>query len=160
MSRPMGGQVGDRALVRAAAAMSLLAAAVHAGLIGEHLREWWGYGAFFVLASLAQGTYGLILLALPARPNWDVLAWRAWRRRLYLAGAAGNAAVIGLYVVSRTLGVPFVGPAEGEVEPVGALDLATKATEALLVGSLLLLRWRVAREGTGTGSPLEGLRQT
>lgn len=156
---PPGGRVGDRVLVRVAAALSLVAAAIHAGLVGEHLREWWGYGAFFVLASIAQGAYGLVLLALPARPAWDVLDWRRWRERLYVAGAAGNTAVIGLYVVSRTLGVPFAGPAQGEVEPVGALDLATKATEALLVACLLVLRWRASREGLGAAAPIEVVRQ-
>ncbi len=150
---PTGGQVGDRALVRVAAALSLLAAAVHAGLIGQHLQEWWGYGAFFVLASIAQGAYGLVLLALPARPNWEAQAWRAWRQRLYLAGALGNLAIIGLYLITRTAGIPFAGPAQGQVEPVGALDFATKVTEALLVASLLLLRWRTTQEGAETRPP-------
>lgn len=153
MSAAPASHVGDRALVRLAAALSLVAAALHAGLIGQHLREWWGYGAFFVLASIAQGVYGLILFALPARPAWDIVAWRIWRQRLYVAGIVGNAAVIGLYLVTRTVGVPFVGPARGEVEPVGALDLATKAIEALLIAALLLLRWRAAREGNPPGTP-------
>src|SRR5687767_9272314 len=128
-----------RIIVRVAATLSLLAAAVHAAVVEDHLAEWWGYGAFFIAASLAQGLYGLVLFALPARPAWPASDWLAWRRRLYLAGIAGNLAVIALYAVTRTVGIPLLGPEAGTVEAVGALDAASKAFEAGLVACLLVL---------------------
>ena len=38
----------------AAAALSLLAALIHLWVTPEHLEEWWGYGAFFLVTALAQ----------------------------------------------------------------------------------------------------------
>ena len=127
-------------VTRLAATLSLVAAALHAGLVDEHLREWWGYGLFFVAASVAQGAYGLVLFALPAQPaSWAPADWHRWRRRLFAAGLGGNLVVIALYVVTRTVGVPFAGPAAGEVEPVRGVDLVTKGVELALVACLAWL---------------------
>lgn len=134
-----------RALVGLCGLLSLAAAALHAGLVGEHLREWWGYGYFFIIASLAQGVYGLVLLALPDRPSWEPGHWRRFRVKLYSAGIAGNGFVLILYAITRTVGIPF-GPAAGEVEPVEALGLATKAIELLTVGGLAILLQRARAE--------------
>jgi hypothetical protein len=132
------------ALVRACGVLSLVAAALHTGLIGEHLSEWWGYGFFFIIASLAQAVYGLVLLAMPAQPSaWDPAQWRHWRIGLYAAGLIGNAAVVLLYLATRTVGVPL-GPAAGEVEAIEPLGIATKAAELLTIAGLAML-WREAK---------------
>jgi hypothetical protein len=57
-----------------------------------------------------------------------------------LVGIVANSAVIVLYVVTRTVGVPFLGPAAGEVEPPGAGGVITTALEVVLVGLLVALR--------------------
>ena len=105
----------------------------------EHLASWWGYGLFFVAAALAQLVFGLLLLTQgfePGRmPPWPIL-----RGRVYLAGIAGNLAIMALWVVTRTVGVP-AGPEAGEVEPVGLLDGVSKALETGLVVILAVL-WR------------------
>jgi hypothetical protein len=44
---------GTVATVRTAAALSLLAAAIHLWVAPEHFEEWWGYGAFFVVLAVA-----------------------------------------------------------------------------------------------------------
>lgn len=122
---------------RGVGAASLVAALVHGGLAPAHFAEWWGYGAFFVVAGAAQAILGLALVLdafegdLPAR------------RALWLAGAVGNALIVLTYVVSRAVGVPFVGPEAGEVEPWDALGIGTTALEVLLVG---VLAWLLARE--------------
>ncbi len=119
-----------------AAGLSVGAAIIHFGAAPDHFAEWWGYGAFFVVAGLAQLGYGLLLLRQPRR-SWG----------LYAAGVAGTLAIIGLYVVSRTLGTPPPGPSAGEVEPVGWLDVASKLVEVTLVGILVaLLRTPPSRE--------------
>lgn len=133
----------DHALVRICGLLSLAAAALHAGLVEEHLDEWWGYGFFFIAASLAQGVYGLVLLALPRQPPWEASQWRAFRLRLFSAGVIGNLAVVALYTLTRSVGIPFFGPAAGEVEPVEAFGLATKAVEMLTVVGLLVLVQRL-----------------
>lgn len=120
-----------------AAAMSLFAALVHLWATPEHLSEWWGYGAFFLGVALAQGVYAAVLLRRPSR-------------RLLLAGIIGNSSIVLLYLATRTLGVPPVGPEAGEVEAVGLIDACATASEVVLVGALgVLLLWRLLRERLG-----------
>ena len=122
------------AVLYPAAALSLLAALVHLAVTPEHFEEWWGYGSFFLAAAVAQALYAPLLLWRPSRP-------------LLLAGVFGNSAIVLLYLVTRTLGVPLVGPEAGEVEGVGALDACATVSEVILVGVLcVLLLWRLLRE--------------
>ncbi len=113
-------------MVYGAAALALAAALVHLIVAPDHLREWWGYGAFFLMAAALQVLFGLALVRRP----------RPW---LLLAGIAGHLALISLYVVTRTVGLPPVGPLAGETEPVGALDLLSKSIEIGLVIILSVL---------------------
>ena len=108
--------------VRGPVALSLLAAAIHLLVAPEHLAVWWGYGAFFLLAGLGQA---LLALGLLLRPG----------RGLALAGVAGNLAIVGLYLVSRGVGIPL-GPHAGETEAVGALDVLATAAELGTVAAL------------------------
>ena len=121
-----------------AVAMSLGAAAVHIWVVPEHFREWWGYGTFFLVAALAQGLYGIALLKLAGR----------W---LYPIGIAGNLAIIVLYVVTRTDGIPLLGPHAGEVEQLSAIGMASKLVEIILVFALIAL-WRTTA-ARPTGKP-------
>lgn len=115
------------------AAFSLIAALIHLWVMPEHFEEWWGYGLFFLIATIAQALYGVILLRWPGQ-------------KLLLAGIAGNSAIIFLYLLTRTLGIPFFGPGAWEIEKVGLLDVGATAAEALLVVSLAaLLLWRLSR---------------
>ena len=59
---------GTVATLRTGAALSLLTAAMHLWVVPEHLEEWWGYGAFFVVLAVAQGLCALVLLRRPSRP--------------------------------------------------------------------------------------------
>ena len=113
---------GTDAALRAVAALSLLAAAIHAWVVPEHLEEWWGYGAFFLVCALAQGLYALGLLRRPSRP-------------FLLLGVGGNLAVVILWLVTRTTGIPLLGPHAGEIEEVGGLDLiCTFAEIGVVIG--------------------------
>jgi manganese oxidase len=107
-----------------AAALSLIAALTHAWAMPEHFEEWWGYGAFFLVAAVAQACYGLALLR-----------WRG--KSLLLLGVVGNLSIVSLWAVTRTVGIPFFGPHAGEVESVGAVDLLATAAELALVTVLL-----------------------
>src|SRR4028118_116517 len=51
-----------------AAALSLAAALIHVWAMPEHFREWWAYGALFLLAALAQGLFGVAPRRRPRRP--------------------------------------------------------------------------------------------
>ena len=63
-------------------------------------------------------------------------------------GAAGNLAVAILWLVTRTTGVPLLGPHAAEVEDVGVLDLACTLGEVGIVAGLGTLAMR--------GLPTEG----
>ncbi len=125
-------------LLYAAATLSLVAALIHAWVMPEHFREWWGYGTFFLIVALAQWFYALALLRWPRRPT-------------FLLGILGHLAIIALYIVTRTAGIPLFGPHAGEVEEIRVVDLTSKLAELALVMILVALmsivgpsisRWR------------------
>ena len=126
-----------RALERIAAALSFVAGALHLLAGPAHLEQWWAYGLFFFVAAAAQGAYGLVL-ATRGIEGWG--GWGAMRRRVYLAGILLTLAIITLWVVSRTVGVP-VGPAASEPEGIGGLDASSKLVEAALLLVLARLAW-------------------
>ena len=74
-------------------------------------------------------------------------------RLLYLAGAVGNAAIVALWVVTRTYGVP-AGPGAGEREAVEFADtLATVFEVLLVVGALVLARTAPLERTAGRRAP-------
>lgn len=124
----------DHLALYAAAALSLGAAMTHLWALPEHLLMWWGYGAFFLAAALAQGLYAVVLLR---RPTW----------LLALAGIWGNLSIVVLYVVTRTSGIPF-GPHAGKIEDASLLDMAATAAELGIVLALVTLLGGVSRRRT------------
>lgn len=139
-------------LERVAGVLSIVAAFIHGAFAPSHFEEWWGYGFFFLGAALAQGVYGLALLTdgfgKRSRPE-DVASVRA---RFYVAGIVGNLAIVALYVVTRTVGIPVFGPAAGEVEEVGAGGVLSKAAELALVAVLVTLVRRGRPDGAATAA--------
>jgi hypothetical protein len=134
-----------------AAGVSLVAAWVHLAYMPSHFREWWAEGAFFLAVGAFQAALAVLLLRRPG--TW-----------ILLAGIAGNLAVIGMYVLSRTVGAPL-GPHAGVPEDAGTIDLATTAGEVCLVGLLLGLldgatRRRAANVLLALGVLLWALRLT
>lgn len=117
-----------RALERLAGAACIVAAGVHGALTPTHFTEWWGYGAFFLIAATCQTLLGLALgLQALEAPSQRTM------RRFYVAGAVGNALLLAMYVVSRTVGVPFFGPDAGAVEGVGPLDIVAVLAEIVAI---------------------------
>jgi hypothetical protein len=112
----------------AAAALSPLAALVHLWVAPEHFEEWWGYGAFFVVAAASQLLYAPIVLLWPA-PT------------VLLSGIAGNLAIAVMYLLTRTVGIPLFGPEAGQVEGFGFVGVCATASEvgiAVALGAALL----------------------
>ena len=115
-------------LLGALASLSAAAAAIHFAVVFEHFKDYTLYGVFFLVLAWAQ-------LIWPA-----VLLWRPSRAWLWL-GLAGNAAVLVVYVASRTAGLPF-GPDLHHPEPVGALDVVSCVLEFALITGCAALVWR------------------
>jgi hypothetical protein len=124
-----------------AAPLALIAGAVHLGQVGVHLAEGWPIAGFFIVVGVIQVGAAVLLLRPRAR-HW------------FWFGIVGSAAVIALWVVSRTLGLPFVEG--GEAEPVGVADGVASLTEAwtmVVLGIYLaepVPRWRIGAYGIGT----------
>ena len=92
-----------------AACASLGAGLIHLAVVSEHVSEWWLYGLFFIVLGVLQVAWAVRAMAGGPLPV----------PRLF---AAMNAAVIGLWLVTRTTGLP-VGPEPWEAEAVGTADL-------------------------------------
>jgi hypothetical protein len=90
---------------------------VHLAVATPHLREWWGFGVFFVASGCGQ-------------LGWSAVAPRRGDRRLLVVGLTGNLAVVAVWAVSRSWGLPF-GPEPGEAEAFGAPDLVATALECV-----------------------------
>jgi len=129
---PSRGRGVEPVLRPALALLSMGAAVIHFVVIPGHWEEYWGQGLFFIVAAIAQLLWAVWVLVAPSR-------------LIYLAGAAGNAAIVALWIVTRTAGVP-AGPGAGEREAVEFADtLATVFEVLLVVGALVLARTVPAR---------------
>jgi hypothetical protein len=115
-------------LLGALASLSAAGAAIHFAVVFEHFKDYLLYGVFFLVLAWAQLIWPAVLLWRPSRP-WLLL------------GMAGNAAVLAVYVASRTVGLPF-GPDLHHPEPVGALDVVSCVLEFALITGCAALVWR------------------
>jgi hypothetical protein len=119
-----------------AACASLGAGIIHLAVVGEHVSEWWLYALFFLVLGVVQVA-------------WAVQAME--RGPLPVPGlyAAVNAAVIGLWLVSRTTGLPG-GPEPWVAEAVGTADVLCCALEVVVVVLLVLSVRRPQVQGSTT----------
>jgi hypothetical protein len=140
-----------------AAACAMLAGAIHLAVVPEHWDVARPMGVFFLAVGLAQLCLG------------GALGWRL-RPVVLVMVIVANTAVMGLYVASRTVDLPFVPPHGADhsvshlpvaggrgngvpvypgsrIEPVGVVDLVCLVAELVLVvmlAGLLPRRWRNA----------------
>jgi hypothetical protein len=128
MNLPARIQKVDKRWQYAAAMLSMLAGWIHVFFAPEHFQEWVGYGVFFVVASICQMLFSLMVVTNTPP-----------RRELLWAGILGNTALIALWGITRTIGIPFFGPSAGEVETVGPLDLTAQIAELALIACLIIL---------------------
>lgn len=131
-ARPPTAVAVDLALLSAGAGI------IHLAVLGPHLREFWLFGVFFAVVGLAQLAWPLLVMTRPSRGIW-------------LTGAVGNALVVVVWVLSRTVGLPLAGDA-GHAEPVSFADALSTAYEALLVAGAVTLTRSATR-----GEPRSGL---
>src|SRR5438874_3653561 len=140
MAANLGTPQAERILLRVCV-LSLVAGLIHGIVSPDHFAEWWGYGVFFIVAAFAQAGYGAVPLMRRMVEDQSILVgWPRSRVRAFLwTGIAGNAATIALWLVTRTVGIPFFGPEAGRVEAIGLWDSLSKLVEVVLVVSLALL---------------------
>src|SRR5262245_50529354 len=134
------------AVFAALAVISLATAGIHFAVMGAHFREYAAFGVFFSLVAWFQAFWALGIVVAPTRP---VIA----------VGLAVNAAVVVIWIVSRTTGLP-IGPEPGTAEPAAFLDVLSTVLEIAIVGvsaALLIRGWSGATvEGERKGVRLAG----
>jgi hypothetical protein len=97
----------------------LVAALIHAFVIPAHFRASGLYGAFFTVLALVQIACAAWIVRRPSRG-------------FVRAVAVSSACVVGLWIVTRTTGIP-IGPTPWRAEGYGAADEISSALEALTV---------------------------
>jgi hypothetical protein len=128
--------------VGVAAAFSAGAAIIHLAVVPEHAEECFPAGIFFAVLALFQLAWAVVVLRLPSRA-------------VLIGGLIANLATIGIWIWSRTLGLP-VGVEPGVAEPVGYPDVIATVFELglIVVVGLVLLESR-ARPTIRLGSVSE-----
>jgi hypothetical protein len=129
------------------AGLSIGALFAHAIDAPDHLREWWGYGAFFVIIAAFQFFYGFALLLQPwkyddsgtLRQDGDSRG-----RPFFVLGTILTCLVIAVYIITRISGMPFFGP-DAVREPVTLLSLVAPAECLPLLYCHVLLFYRTRR---------------
>ncbi len=117
------------------ASSSIAAGLIHAAVVPEHLKEAWVFGVFFIVAATFQISWTIPVVFGPSSG-------------VYAAGALANGAMIGIWFVSRTIGLP-IGPEPWMAESAGLLDVTATVLELLLVAASLVLRARLYADGRG-----------
>ena len=121
-------------------AMCVGSAVIHFAHAPTHLDESASHGAFFLIVAWAQ------LGVAFALARWREVSWSWW------AAVGVNAAVIAVWVVSRTAGVPG-----SDAESVGFPDaLATGFEAVAVIGALLALRPTLAARPMARVHPVVG----
>jgi hypothetical protein len=125
------------------AAAMLGAAGIHFGMMGEHAGVSWTHGLFFAATAWAQVALAALVILRPSRP-------------VALAGIALNLAILGVWIVTRTVGLAIGG--DGTPEAWGTVDGVCAAFEAVAVlGCLGLLARGFARRPLSTGVGVAGI---
>lgn len=99
---------------------------MHAAVIVSHFREYVLFGVFFAVIA-------------PLQIAWAELVRRAPdERRLLAVGAVGNAAIVAVWLASRTVGLP-IGPERLQAEAVRVTDVMATSAEILVVAIVACL---------------------
>src|SRR6516162_5830533 len=93
-------------------------AVIHFAVAGAHFQEYWLYGVFMLVVAWLQLAWSAVAVAWPSRP-------------LLAGGAVLNAAVVAVYIITRTAG-DVVGPGAGSPEVVGFGDVLCTVFEAVV----------------------------
>lgn len=127
-----------RAVEKVVGLSVIVSGSAHGLVTQEHFQEWWGYGVFFLATAICLIGFGLALITDAIDPRYMPGDVNRLRRLMYAGGVVGIVSILGLYLVTRTAGIPF-GPGSGSVESPAFIDLVAKAAELLATTGLVVL---------------------
>ena len=113
--------------VRIVAWLSLSAGTIHAIAMVDHFTHWWLYGVFFLVLDVWPDPLGR-RAAAQARVGPQPAG----------SGRCANLAICGVWLFSRTIGMP-IGPEGGSPEPVGVADVAATLDQLVLAAYVALI---------------------
>jgi hypothetical protein len=116
-------------LLAAVATVSVASGLIHFAAVPEHWADYRIAALFFVGLGIFQVVWAALVMGRPGR-------------LLSAVGAAASLLTIGIWIASRTSGLPF-GPFAGVAEPAGPADIVSTILEEVLVVALILLAFRV-----------------
>lgn len=102
------------------------AAVIHAKALLDHASHYWLFGIFFGLLAYAQAGWALLIYRRPDEQRW------------LMPAAVVSLGVVGLWIVTRSVGLPF-GPWAWQPEPLAVTDVTASINELLLAGLILAI---------------------
>lgn len=116
--------------------LAAAAGLIHARALFDHASHYWLFGVFFGVLAYAQVFWAFLVYRRPDDRRW------------LMPAAVVSLAVVGLWVVTRSVGLPF-GPWAGRPEPLSITDITASLNELVLAAVIFaMLRpggWLAAR---------------
>lgn len=106
--------------------VSAMAGLIHAKALLDHAPHDWLYGVFFGVLAYAQVLWAFLVYRRPGERRW------------LMPAAIASLAVVGLWVVTRSVGLPF-GPWAGRPEPFAITDISASLNELVLAGVIVAM---------------------
>ena len=106
--------------------LSAAAAFIHAKALIDHAPHYWLFGVFFGVLAYAQVSWAWLVYRRPDERRW------------LMPAAVGSLAVIALWIVTRSVGLPF-GPWAGRPEPLAITDITASLDELVLAGLIVAI---------------------
>jgi hypothetical protein len=106
--------------------LSAAAGLIHGKALIDHASHYWLFGVFFGVLTYAQVLWAALVFRRPADRRW------------LMPAAVGSLAVVGVWLVSRTVGLP-IGPWAGRPEPLAINDMTATLIELLLAALIIAM---------------------
>jgi hypothetical protein len=123
-----------RIIIISIAILSMSAGITHLLLVQEHMEESFIWGISFLISGIAQIIYS-IFITLVAEKLPPLKKWL-----LYFFGIAGNALLVGIFVMARLFTPPFSREAApiNELEPNGIITIIIEVLLTVLLAYLII----------------------